>query len=51
MVKAQSIIEFQSQVELKSSLFTNSVEIVGVSLMKMDAQVAYRLCFRCSRYR
>jgi hypothetical protein len=51
MVKAQSFIESQGQVELKSSLFVNLVRFAGVGLMKMDTQATYRLCFQCSRYR
>ena len=45
IVKAQSIIESQAQVELKSSLFTNLVRTTGVGLMKMDAQATYGLRF------
>jgi hypothetical protein len=51
MIKAQSIIEFQAQGELKFSLFVNPVPNAGVGLAKTDAQATYRLCFRCSRYR
>jgi hypothetical protein len=42
MVKAQSIIESQSQGELKSSLFVNPA---GVDLTKTDAQATYGLRF------
>jgi hypothetical protein len=45
MFKAQSIIEFQAQGELKSSLFMNLVRTAGVGLMKTDAQTTYRLHF------
>jgi hypothetical protein len=50
MVKAQSIMESQAQGELKSTLFTNLDRIIGVGVMKTDAQTKYELCFRCSRY-
>jgi hypothetical protein len=36
MVKAQSIIESQDQVELKSSLFADPVQTAGVGHMKTD---------------
>jgi hypothetical protein len=50
MVKAQSIIEFQVQGELKSSLFANLVWTGGVGLAKTNAPTTYRLHFRRSRY-
>jgi hypothetical protein len=37
MVKVQSMIEFQTQGELKSSLFVNPVWTTGVVLTKTDA--------------
>jgi hypothetical protein len=37
MVKAQSIIDFQAQEKLKSSLFANLVRTAGVGLKKTDA--------------
>jgi hypothetical protein len=51
MVKAQSIIEFQAQGELKSSLFANPVRTAGVGLTKMDAWATCGLHFGSSRYR
>jgi hypothetical protein len=45
MVKAQSIIESQSQWDLKSNLFVNPVRTTGLGLTKTDAQATYRLCF------
>jgi hypothetical protein len=45
IVKAQSIIEFQAQGELKSSLFANPVRTAGVVLTKTDAQTTYGLRF------
>jgi hypothetical protein len=51
MIKAQSIIGFQAQGELKSSLFANPVKTAGVGLAKTNVQATYRLCFRRSRYR
>jgi hypothetical protein len=50
MVKAQSIIDFQAQEKLKSSLFANPVRTAGMGLMKMDAQATYELHFRRFRY-
>jgi hypothetical protein len=51
MVKAQSIIEFQAQGELKSSLFANQVRTAKVVITKMDARTTYGLHFGRSRCR
>jgi hypothetical protein len=42
MVNAQSMIEFQTQYELKSSLFANLVRTIGVVLTRTDAHATYR---------
>jgi hypothetical protein len=44
------MIEFQTQQELKSSLFVNSVQTTGVVLTKTGAQTTYRPRFRHSRH-
>jgi hypothetical protein len=51
MVKSKSMIEFQTQGELKSNLFANLVRTAGVVLTKMDAQAIYGACFKDSRHR
>jgi hypothetical protein len=43
MVKAQSMIEFQAKVELKSNLFVSSVRVVGVGLTKTGTHATYEL--------
>jgi hypothetical protein len=44
------MIEFQTQGELKSSLFVNPVRTAGVVLTRTDAQATYRPRFRHSRH-
>jgi hypothetical protein len=51
MVNAQSMIESQAKVELKSNLFASLVRAAGVGLIKMDVQATYKLHFGRSRYR
>jgi hypothetical protein len=41
MIKAESMIESQAKVELKSNFFVGLVQAVGVGLTKTDAQATY----------
>jgi hypothetical protein len=49
MIEAQSMIESQAKVESKSNLFTSTVRLAGVGLMKTDARAPYELHFGHSR--
>jgi hypothetical protein len=51
MVNAQSMIECQAKVELKSKLLVSLVRTTGMVLTKMDALATYELCFGRCRYR
>ena len=48
--KAQAMMEFEAQSELRSSLFANLVRTTGAGLTKTDAQATYGLRFGHSTY-